>query len=93
MTTPCRNEMIGRVVDIVGIAIGDRGRSCEEHVAFCGVVLAPDVLICMVKEEIVVEGRIETVVSAYWVTDSIERCRVGFLPRFMVAKHADKVNG
>jgi hypothetical protein len=57
--------MIGCVVDIVGIAIGNRGRSCEEHVAFCSVVLAPDVLLCLVKEEIVVEGRIKTVVSAF----------------------------
>ena len=90
---PPRNEMFGRVFDIVGIAVGDRGRSCEEHVTFCGVVLVPDVLVRLVKEEIVVEGKIETVVSAYWVTDSVERCRVGFLPRFLVAKHADKVNG
>jgi hypothetical protein len=36
-------------------------------------------------------GRIETVISA-WVTDSVERCRMGFLPRFMVAKHADAVD-
>ena len=92
MTAP-RNYMIGKVIDIVGIAIGDRGRSCEEHVPFCGVVLGPDVLVRLVKEEIFVEGKIETVVSAYWVTDSIERCRVGFLPRFMIAKHADKLNG
>ena len=40
-----------------------------------------------------VEGEIETAVSVYWVTDSVERCRVGFLPRFMVVKHANKVNG
>ncbi len=93
MTTPS-NEMIGRVVGIVGIAVGDRGpRSCEEHVAFCGVVLGPDVLSCLVKEEIIIDGKIETVVSAYWVTDSVERCRVGFLPRFLGAKNADKVNG
>jgi hypothetical protein len=92
MTAP-HNDMIGRVIDIVGIAIGDRGRSCEEHVAFCGVVLGPDVLVRLVKEEIFVEGKIEAVVSAYWVTDSMECCRVGFLPCFLVAKNADKVNG
>ena len=86
-------NMIGRVIDIVGITVGDRGRSCEEHVAYCGVVLAPDVLLRLVKEEIMVEGRIETVVSAYWVTDSVERCRVGFVPRYMVVKHADSLNG
>ena len=89
MTAP-HNDMIGRVIDIVGIAIGDRGRSCEEHVTFCGVVLGPDVLVRLVKEEIFVEGKIEVVVSAYWVTDSVERCRVGFLPRFLVAKMQTK---
>ena len=86
-------DMIGRVVDIIGINIGDRGRSCEEHIAYCGVVLAPDVLVRLVKEDIMVEGRIETVVTAYWVTDSVERCRVGFLPQFMVVQHADSLNG
>ena len=38
-----------------------------------------------------VEGKIEVVISAYWVTDSVERCRVGFLPCFMVP-YADSVN-
>ena len=80
----CATDMIGRVVDIV---IGDQGRSCEEHVAYCGVVLMPDVLVRLVKEEILVEGKIETVVSAYWVTDSVERCSVGLLPCFLVARH------
>ena len=55
-------------------------------------VLGPDVLVRLVKEEIYVEGKIETVVSAYWVTDSLDRCRVGFQPRFLVAKNGDKVN-
>ena len=56
-------------------------------------VLAPDVLIRLVKEEILVEGKIETVVSDYWVTDSVEQCRVGFLPQYMVVKYADSLNG
>jgi hypothetical protein len=56
------NEMIGWVIHIVGIAVGDQGWLCKEHVAFCGVVLGPNVLICLVKEEIVIKGKIETVV-------------------------------
>ena len=84
--------MIGRVIEIVGIAVGDRGHSCKEHVAYCRVVLAPDVLVHRLKEEILVEGRIQTTIFAYWVTDSLERCCVGFLPCFIVAKHADAVN-
>jgi hypothetical protein len=85
-------NMIGRVVDIVGIFIGDRGRSCEEHKVYCGVVLAPDVLVRLMKEENVVEGWLETAVCVYWVTDSVEQCHVGFLPRHMVS-YADSFNG
>jgi hypothetical protein len=84
-------DMTGRVVDIVGIGIGDRGRSCEEH-SICGRVLAPDVLVRLVKEEIQVGDNFEVAISVYWVTDSVERCRVGFLPRFMIP-YADSLNG
>ncbi len=72
-----RVDWSGRVVDVVGIAIGDRGRSCEEH-EICGRILLPDVLVRFVKEEIMVDGKIEVAISVYWVTDSVERCRVGF---------------
>ena len=68
----------GRVVDVVGIGIGDRGHSCEEH-DICGHILHPDVLVEFIKEEIMVEGQIEVAITVYWVTDSIECCCVGFL--------------
>lgn len=86
-----QKTMIGRVVDIVGIRRGDRGRSCEEHV-ICGEVLAPDVIVRFRKEEIMFGARVEVAISAYWVTDSVDRCRVGFLPRHMIM-HADSING
>jgi hypothetical protein len=81
----------GRVVDVVGIGIGDRGRSCEEH-DICGSILYPDVLVKFIKEEIMVEGRIEVVITVYWVTDSIEHCRVGSLPQFLVPS-SDSLDG
>ena len=71
----------GRMVNVAGIAIGVHGRSCEEH-NICGCVLLPDVLVRVVKEEIMVEGKIEVVISVFWVTDSVERCRVGFYHTF-----------
>ncbi len=85
-------NMIGRVVEIVGIQIGDRGRSCEEHISHCGVILAPDVLVRLLVEEIMVDGHLERAICVYWVTDSIERCRVGFLPRHMI-RYADSLDG
>jgi hypothetical protein len=35
------------------------------------------------------DGQEERAVAAYWVTDGIDRCRVGFLPRHCVAKAAE----
>ena len=31
-------------------------------------------------------GAEETAVAAYWVTDGIDRCRVGFLPRHLIRR-------
>ena len=85
-------NMIGRVVEIVGIRIGDHGRSCEEHIAHYGVVLAPDVLVRLLVEDIMVDGYLERAICVYWVTDLIERCRIGFLPRHMIC-YADSLDG
>ncbi len=55
--------------------------------------LAPDVLLCLVKKEIFVGGKIETVVLDCWVTDSVECCCVGFVPHFLFARNCDSLNG
>ncbi len=74
----------GVVVEIVGTEVGDRSRSCEEHPNNCGEVLAEDVVVCLRKVQIQVEGREEMAIAAYWVTDSVDCCHVGFLPCHMV---------
>ena len=38
------------------------------------------------------QGKEETAITAYWVTDGINRCRVGFLPRDCV-KHKSDFDG
>ena len=81
----------GVVVEIVGLERGDCGRSCEEH-DVCGSVVEEDTLLRLRKEQIVVDGVEETAVACYWVTDGIDRCRVGFLKRHMV-KHARRFDG
>ena len=80
----------GVVVEIVGLERGDCGRSCEQDV--CGSVVEEDTLLRLRKEQIVVDGVEETAVTSYWVTDGIDRCRVGFLKRHMV-KHARRFDG
>ncbi len=82
----------GVVVEIVGMEVGDRGRSCEEHPNKCGKMLAEDVAVRLWKVQIQVEGQKETAIAAYWVTDGVDCCHVGFLPRHMV-KQAGCYNG
>jgi hypothetical protein len=80
------------VVEIVGTEAGGRGRTCEEHAVNCGKVLEEDVVVCLRKVQIMVDGREETAIAAIWVTDGIDRCRVGFLKRHMV-QHAARFDG
>jgi hypothetical protein len=74
----------GVTVDIVGIARGDRGRSCEEH-KICGAVLQEDSVVRIRHEQIIGDGgKEESALAAYWISDGIDRCRVGFLPRHLL---------
>jgi hypothetical protein len=82
----------GVVVEIVGTERSDQGRSCKEHIANCGKVMANDVVVRLQKVQIMVEGREETAIAAIWINDGINRCHVGFLPRHMVA-HAARYDG
>lgn len=65
---------------IVGIECGERGRSCEEH-SVCGSVLHED-CVCRVRIiSIELNGRTESALGVYWVSDGVDRCLVGFLQR------------
>jgi hypothetical protein len=85
-THPC-----GILVKIVGTTVSCQGHLCKEH-EICGEVLKEDVVVRLRKMQLMVEGKEETVITAIWVTDGVDRCRVGFLPRHMV-KHATRYNG
>ncbi len=81
----------GLVLDIVGIAAGDRGRCCEDHMVCCGQLLEKDFIVRLRKEKILVPNvlavkgkkryRYVTAITVNWVADGVDRCRVGFLPR------------
>ena len=81
----------GILVDIVGIESPDRGRSCEEHTV-CGAVLELDTVVRFRAEQIDVDGEEQTALAVYWVTDGIDRCRVGFLRRHLL-KHKKDYDG
>jgi hypothetical protein len=50
------------------------------------------VVVHLWKVQVVVDGREEAAIAAIWVTDGIDRCRVGFLKRHMV-QHAVHFDG
>jgi hypothetical protein len=77
----------GITVDIVGLKCSDRGRSCEEHTV-CGSALKIDSLVRFRAEQIDVDGKEEIALAVYWITDGVDRCRVGFLPKHLL-KHKD----
>jgi hypothetical protein len=52
---------------------------CEEHPNNCGEVLAGNVVVRLRNLQILVDGRREMAITAYWVSDSIDCCCVGFL--------------
>jgi len=81
----------GIVVEIVGTELSCQGCSCKEH-GNCGEVLKEDVVVCLFKIQLMVEGKEETAITAYWVTGGIDRCHVGFVPCHMV-RHAPRYDG
>jgi len=86
----------GLVIDIAGIAAGDRGCQCKEHKVCCGEVVDVDIVVRLRRKEILVPDdflgkgsmREETAITVNWVTKGFERCRVGFLPLLYVPNAA-----
>ena len=73
----------GRTVEIFSIQSPRNGRSCEEH-PICGCVLQEDSVVCFRKVQVLIEGKEESAIAAFWVSDGVDRCRVGYLPKFHV---------
>ena len=82
---------LGEIVEIVGINSNTNGRSCEEHHT-CGCVLEEDCLVRLRKRQVYINGREQSAVGVYWVSDGVDRCLVGYLHRHQV-KHLNKLEG
>ena len=75
-------------MDIVGTAGVNRGRNCDKHTC-CSDVLQEDVVVRIRKEQILVPDHIagkgkmkeRMALTVNWVSDGIDRCRIGFLPQ------------
>ncbi len=71
----------GITIEIVGTEASRNGRTCDAH-EVCGSVLSDDIAVRLRKVQILnTKGAEETTIAAYLVSDGIDQCRVGFLPR------------
>ena len=73
----------GETVEILGLNQATNGCSCPDH-ENCGSVVKPDVVVRLRKVQVIIQGKEESAIAAYWVTDGIDTCRVGFLPKHCV---------
>ena len=64
----------------------------EKGMQNCGSVLRIDTLVQFRSVQIWCNGEEETALAVYWVTNGIDQCRVGFLPRHFL-KHKTAYNG
>jgi hypothetical protein len=84
-----RAAVKANLVEIVGLQMSCQGRSCKEH-ELCGdEVLKEDVVVHLRTVQLVVDGKEEKTIEVVWVTEGMDRCRVGFLLRHMV-RHATR---
>ena len=82
----------GITVEIVGIESGTNGRSYYQH-DICGSLVEEDVVLRLRKIQIRNSfGQKETAIAAFHVTDGIDQCHAGFLPRHFVP-HAPSFDG
>jgi hypothetical protein len=81
----------GITVEIVGTKSNSQGRSCEQHLV-CGSVLKEDDVVRIRKVQVIVDGEEEPALAVYLVSDGVDSCRVGFLPRHLL-KHSKNYDG
>ena len=81
----------GITVTIVGTKHASNGRTCEEH-DVCGNVLELDMVVRLRRVQVQIDGKEEAAIAAFWITDGIDRCRVGFLPKHFL-KHSRRFEG
>ena len=73
----------GDTVEIVGVNSPTNRQSCEEH-HICGEVVIEDVVLRLRKVQVQMNQQEQSTIAAFWVSNGIDRCRVGYLPKAYV---------
>ena len=73
----------GDTVEIVGVNSPTNRRPCEEH-RICGEVVIEDVVLRLRKIQVQMNQQEQSAIAAFWVSNGIDHCRVGYLPKAYV---------
>ena len=73
----------GDTVEIVGVNSPTNRQSCEEH-RICGEVVIEDVVLHLRKVQVQINQQEQSTIAAFWVSDGIDHCRIGYLPKAYV---------
>ena len=73
----------GDTVKILGVNSPTNGQSCEEH-PICGEVVIEDVVLHLRQVQVLINQQEESAVAAFWVSDGIDHCHIGYLPKVYV---------
>ena len=73
----------GDTVEIVGVNSPTNGRSCEEH-PICGEVVIEHVVLHLRMVQVLMNKQEQSAIAAFWVSDGIDCCRIGYLPKAYV---------
>ena len=87
-------RLYGMLVDIVGIAAKNHGRSCPRH-DVCGSQLEQGMKVCFVKERLKWRGEDEEDVLVVYALKGVGElsCQVWFLPQHLASTRADEYDG
>ena len=73
----------GDTVKIIGVNSPTKRRSCEEH-PICGEVVIEDVVLHLMKVQVLMNQQEQSAIAAFWVLDGIDHCCIGYLPKVYV---------
>ena len=73
----------GDTVEIIGVNSPTNRQSCEEH-PICGEVVIEDVVLHLRKVQVLINQQEQSAIAAFWVSDGIDCCHVGYLPKAYV---------
>ncbi len=89
---PAAPQYIFKKGEIVGVNQITNGRTCDLHPNGCGLQLLANDVVRFVDEITKVDGKDEAAIRVFIMKEGMQKCCVGFLPRFIVLRLNGQLN-